>query len=105
MSTADDSKCVDLAYQMAFDKMMHDYRRDAEIFCGKRTINCMLLADLEFLTEAQEDISEMLRAGETYEQIKVVVMPQFEAREDYKEVAEEYSSRTAEDFFQYGDCA
>lgn len=75
LSTWEDGKCCDLAFQLAFDMSMSQYRSDNGICGGQRTVDYMPVADLDALAKAHGEIAAMLRDGNTtYEQIEAQVM-------------------------------
>lgn len=71
-------KFTDLAYLIAFDRDSRAVRRENRVPAYDNTVDYMSMDDIFALTSAQEEVSELLRAGKSYEQIRAIVMPQAE---------------------------
>ncbi|MDL2273295.1 hypothetical protein LJC34_01910 [Oscillospiraceae bacterium OttesenSCG-928-G22] len=69
---------TEFAYILAFDKDSRTVRRENRVPAYDRIVDYMSMDDLFALTSAEEELSELLRAGKSYEQIRTIVMPQAE---------------------------
>lgn len=74
MTKEENVKCNNLAFHLAFGKDRNQYRRDNNIFGGKRSVDYMSIGDLDALKDAHNEIATMLQDGNDCEHIKASVM-------------------------------